>query len=210
MKKNKRTIGKIIVVLGIVLIGYACVLFVQNQMQEKQAREYSAEVIEELKEELELIVDSDKESLTSEDPSEGIQDQNIDESSAQGENTILIDDNKYIGILEIPSLNLELPIQSEWSYEKLRNSPCAYAYSPLVIAAHNYEAHFGNLIKLEIGDQACFIDIYNTYNYYEVVDIEELDESDTDKMIDENYDLTLFTCNYNNNTKRVVVRLNKI
>ena len=35
-----------------------------------------------------------------------------------------IDGNDYIGTLSIPSLELSLPVMSEWSYPKLRSAPC--------------------------------------------------------------------------------------
>ncbi len=51
-----------------------------------------------------------------------------------------------IGTLEIPSLDLTLPVMSEWSYPLLKLAPCRYAGSAyqgnLVIAAHNYKTHF--------------------------------------------------------------------
>ena len=51
-----------------------------------------------------------------------------------------------IGILEIPALDLELPVISSWSYSSLRLAPCRYSGSAykgdLVIAAHNYQSHF--------------------------------------------------------------------
>ena len=52
-----------------------------------------------------------------------------------------------IGILEIPALDLNLVISS-WSYSSLRLAPCRYSGSAykgdLVIAAHNYQSHFGD------------------------------------------------------------------
>lgn len=53
-----------------------------------------------------------------------------------------IDGQTYIGVLDIPALELSLPIISEWSYAGLQIAPCRYAGSVylenLVIAGHNY------------------------------------------------------------------------
>lgn len=37
-----------------------------------------------------------------------------------------VDGQKYIGVLRIPALSLELPVISEWSYSGLKESPCRY------------------------------------------------------------------------------------
>ena len=67
--------------------------------------------------------------------------------------TTEVDGNAYIGYLEIPSLEISLPVLSDWSYPKLKLAPCRYAGSVylnnLIIAAHNYPAHFGTLDSLE-------------------------------------------------------------
>ena len=60
-----------------------------------------------------------------------------------------LDNASCIGTLKIPALHLELPVLSEWSYPLLRKAPCRYAGSAykgnLVIAAHNYSSHFGQI-----------------------------------------------------------------
>lgn len=193
--KAKLMIGRIIIFLGIILVGIASVLFVQNYLAEKNAKEVSSEVVAQI---LEQIEDSDEQT-----------DDTID-SSAQGDDTISIDGSLYIGVLEITSLNLVLPIQDEWSYTKLRDTPCVYKSEPFIIAAHNYDAHFGRINQLELGAQVKFIDVSGTTFYYEVMEVEMLKGTDVLEMVSTEYDLTLFTCNYNNNTQRVVVRLNLI
>ena len=66
-----------------------------------------------------------------------------------------IDDHDYIGILDIPVLELTLPVMSEWSYTNLKIAPCRYAGTAyknnLVIAAHNYSTHFGRIRDLAAG-----------------------------------------------------------
>ena len=79
-----------------------------------------------------------------------------------------------IGILEIPALDLELPVISSWSYSSLRLAPCRYSGSAykgdLVIAAHNYQSHFGGLRTLPEGSEVFFTDaVGNRFSYYVAV-----------------------------------------
>ena len=39
---------------------------------------------------------------------------------------IEIEGNFYIGVLEIPSLELSLPVMADWDYEKMKIAPCHY------------------------------------------------------------------------------------
>ncbi len=189
--RSRFSIGRLIIFIGIICVGYSSVLFVQNQLDEKNAKEYSATVVEQF--------------MGENDGNSGENDDIL-----QGGSTISIDDELYIGVLEIPSLDLVLPVQSEWSYAKLKNTPCAYTLEPFIIAAHNYDAHFGRIKNLEIGDQVIYTDVNYDVWYYKVEVVEILNGTDVLEMLDTEYDLTLFTCNYNNNTQRVVVRLNII
>ena len=53
----------------------------------------------------------------------------------------------YVGYVEIPALGLKLPVMSDWDYTRLEIAPCRQFGSSrtddLVIAAHNFESHFG-------------------------------------------------------------------
>jgi sortase A len=120
----------------------------------------------------------------------------------------MIKGKKYIGILEMPTLNLMLPVLSEWSYPNLKLAPCRYtgsAYeSNMVIAAHNYLTHFGRLKELNIGDTIIFKDMDGNRFVYEVYETEILQPTDIDKMKDGGYDLTLFTCTIGGKTRYTV------
>ncbi|MBQ8934265.1 MAG: sortase [Lachnospiraceae bacterium] len=112
--------------------------------------------------------------------------------------TVKIDGTDYIGTLEIPSLELDLPVISEWSYPGLRKAPARYGGSAyrddLVIAAHNYERHFGRLAGLKPGDELSFTDMDGNRFHYYVLGTEYLDGTDVSGMEDGNWDLSLFTC----------------
>ncbi|MCC8014340.1 MAG: sortase [Eubacterium sp.] len=110
-----------------------------------------------------------------------------------------IDGLSIIGVLEIPSLDVTLPVCKSWSYESLRKAPCCYSGSvyshDCVIAAHNYKSHFGRLKSLSEGDRVVFTDVLGNVFSYEVKSVGVLNSGDTEKMKSTGYDLTLFTCN---------------
>lgn len=56
------------------------------------------------------------------------------EPAESGEETLPLDGAEWLGWLRIPSLELELPVQAEWSYPALKTSPCT-PEAGLVIAA---------------------------------------------------------------------------
>lgn len=124
--------------------------------------------------------------------------------------TVVLDGENYLGILEIPSLELTLPVRDTWSYPNLRKTPCRYAgglYSnDMVIAGHNYDSHFGRLEELQVGDEIFFMDMEKNRCAYHVLRIETLAAADVGPMTENrDWDLTLFTCTVNGRN-RVTVR----
>lgn len=120
-----------------------------------------------------------------------------------------VDGQKYIGVLKIPVLSLELPIISEWSYPRLRIAPCRYAGSAylnnMVIAAHDYYSHFGRLKSMSQGDEVIFTDMDGNVFRYEVAELETLSSTAVEEMTSGDWDLTLFTCTVGGQS-RVTVR----
>lgn len=109
-----------------------------------------------------------------------------------------IDGRSYIGVLDIPALELSLPIISEWSYDALQIAPCRYSGSAyldnLVIAGHNYRSHFASLPQLQPGDTVTFTDMDGNVFSYEVSSLETLSPYAISDMTSGDWDLTLFTC----------------
>ena len=126
--------------------------------------------------------------------------------------TIQIKEETYIGVIAIPSLNLELPVNSEWSYPKLAHSPCCYSGSflddTLVIAGHSVRAHFRGLRQIQVGASVAFTNAVGNVILYKVAAVETLGSKEVDKLIHNDYDLTLFTCTPGG-VSRVVVRCNR-
>lgn len=117
-----------------------------------------------------------------------------------------IDGYAYIGILEIPSLALKLPIMDRWDQERLKISPTYYSGSyhldNLVLCAHNSQAHFGKVNQIKLGDEIVFTSVDDKVIKYVVTNLRVLKETDVEEMITnqdansakEDWDLTLFTC----------------
>jgi len=119
-----------------------------------------------------------------------------------------IDGHRYIGYLMIPSLEQVLPIMSDWDYQKLEIAPGRYQGSvnngDLVLTAHNYPSHFGNIHKLQAGDLLKFLDVNNVETAYQVVKVEVIEPTAIDEVISGVYELVLFTCTYGGQSRVAV------
>lgn len=124
-----------------------------------------------------------------------------------------IDGDLCIGYLEIPAIEKKLPVISRWEYDQLKIAPTRYKGSAykgdLIIAAHNYEAHFGRLSQLESGNKVIFTDAVGNVFQYKVVQMEILQPTDVEVMHSGEWDLTLFTCD-STITHRVTIRCERI
>lgn len=116
--------------------------------------------------------------------------------------TVELDSTRYLGRLEIPALGLDLPIAAAFSMQQLKKTPALYAGSvyrgDLVIAAHNYNSHFGRLNRLRVGDEVRLTIADGQVYRYTVGWSEKMSPSEYEAMVtDAEWDLTLFTCTYN-------------
>ena len=196
--KKRKQKGRFLIRLGLLLIAAALCFIIYNLYEEHRAREQSGQALDALQE---YIPGSDQNDDNS------MPDYMLNPDMEMPTQTINGID--YIGVLEIPSLNLELPVISQWSYPNLRIAPCRYsgsAYSGgLVIAAHNYDSHFGRLKTLQTDDEVIFTDIDGNTFTYKVAVMEILEPLATEEMKSEEWDLSLFTCTIGGRS-RVTVR----
>ena len=124
---------------------------------------------------------------------------------------VRVEENDCMGILEIPSRDLTLPVMAQWDYEKLKISPCRFSGScekkNLVICAHNYPSHFGSIRNLSPGEDVYLTTADRTVYHYLVSGLETLLPDRVDEMTgleDETWDLTLFTCSLSGQTRCAV------
>lgn len=194
MKANRGTVW---INAGLLLIAAALFLSVYNEWESREARDSARQVIAQLCDAL---------------PTEA------------GEPTTLpdvrrempvktINGRDYIGVLSIPSLELELPVISQWDYPALKVAPCRYSGSlyqdNLIICAHNYASHFGKLKELQPGDIVLFTDMDEHVVTFQMVERETLNPMDAEGMEAGDWDLTLFTCTIDGQT-RVTIRFERV
>ena len=100
-------------------------------------------------------------------------------------------------MLDISSLELQLPVISQWSDSLLKIAPCRYTGSPymdnLILAGSNYKSHFGKIKNLRVGDRVTFTDLDANVFLYEVAELYILNSPSFEQMINEECDLYLFT-----------------
>lgn len=122
--------------------------------------------------------------------------------------TLPLNGYRYIGVLQIPALELSLPVMEDWDYDRLNISPCRFTGNlydgDLVLCAHNYPQHFGNLKELDVGAAVRFTDAEGNVFRYEVKTIDSVGGDDLDGMLGGEWDLTLFTCTTSGQTRYVV------
>ena len=189
-----RRFGIVCILLGVCCLLSAAGLVVYNKWDDKNAQKASQDMLQEIQQQIA-------------EESDGENEEQHPQQMPVGE----IKGYEYIGILTIPALEVELPVLTDWSYAKLKVAPCLYygnCYEPdFVIAAHNYQSHFGRLSKLQAGDIVTFTDVSGNIYGYEVILIETLAENATKEMITSGFDLSLYTCTPGGGS-RVTVRCN--
>lgn len=202
----KRKFGISLMLLGALLVFGALGLFLYNQNQQAQAAEASFAVMPELVDAINARV---LENAGETQPlSVAVAEEPVKEMPE-----VKINGYYYIGFVGIPTLDLELPVMTDWSYKKLNISPCRFMgnlYSDdLVIMAHNYANHFGRLSMLTAGDIVTFTDMDGETVRFQVVALDVLDAYAVEEMSAGEYDLTLFTCTYGG-ASRVTLRCDRI
>lgn len=110
-----------------------------------------------------------------------------------------------IGVINIPSINVNYPILSTYTDELLKIAPCRF-HGPnpnevgnLCIAGHNYKnsKFFSKVPNLQLGDKIEITDLSGrmlTYTVYDkfIVNPDELEC--TSQLTNENKEITLITC----------------
>ena len=197
-----KTKYKVMLGAGLLLIAAALALAAYNVIDAQRAARSAAQALEALSQTT-AVSATDPEQASADDAPAYLADPEMPMP------TVSFDGNDYIGRVDIPSLGLSLPVISEWSYPRLKIAPCRYTGSAylenLIIAAHNYSSHFGNLNRLNTGDTVTFTDVDGNQFTYAVSLIEDLPGTAIEEMQAGEWDLTLFTCTLGGRS-RVTVR----
>ena len=192
--------------VGLLLIAAALFLSAYNEVASREARDSAQQVIVQLCETLPTETAAGAEETEAPSVPEYL----LDADREMPVQTINGQD--YIGVLSIPSLELELPVISQWDYPSLKVAPCRYSGSlyqdNLIICAHNYASHFGKLKNLQLGDTVLFTDMDENVVTFQMVERETLAPTDVEGMKSGDWDLTLFTCTVGGQT-RVTIRFER-
>lgn len=197
----KRKLGLLLIVLGCVFMAGALGLYLRNQQEDLAAEAASREAIVK-------VVEVIREHQTAPtEPSVPLPEQERTMTVSD------IDGYGYIGFISLPTLELELPVMAQWSYDQLKIAPCRFSGSvftdDLVLMAHNYKKHFGPIRRLKTDDPVIFTDMDGSTWEYRVVVQEVLGAGAVEDVTAGEYDLTLFTCTYGGEN-RITVRCDRV
>ena len=186
----RRKLGNLCIFLGAVLLAAALLLLGYNCWDAARAGDAAEEILPALLDEMPDEPAVPDQPLGT--PVEYLDEDTLTMTEAE------IDGERYIGWLDIPAIELELPVMSEWSYSRLKTAPCRYSGTvrgeDLVLLGHNYTRHFGKLDRLRVGDEVLVTDMDGVVYRYEVAARDVLDADAVAEMTAGEYDLTLFTC----------------
>lgn len=200
-------IGVICVFLGVVCILSSVGFVVYNRWEDQNAEGIAKDLLEDVQ----SIMDEKQPEQPL--PADTVNLPDDPEKMPTEMATVKVDGYDCIGVLSVPVLDLELPVLTDWSYAKLKKAPChyygTYYEKDFVIAAHNYQSHFGKLSELQPKDLILFTDVSGTVYCYEVVLLETLPGNATEEMITSGFALSLYTCTPGG-ASRVTVRCNII
>ena len=193
MKKSKKT-AVILIGIGLVFILSAVLLWGFNEITSYRVAQETAKILSNLENHM-------------------LEDISVPTEAADGTMpTRTANGMNIVGVVSIPTLEIEVPVAAEWSYENLRKCACWYSGTAkdgrLIIMAHNYGRHFGDLKNIKADDEVQFLDVNGTMYRYNVTEIEKLSKHELDKLTASKSDLTLFTCTYSGQN-RIVVRCTK-
>lgn len=182
--------------LGSVLVLAAVCLYVYDRLEDARAGAQAASAVSQLRQSQSLAAPEE------EPPAESAESlpeaESEPESEAASETPAASVVREYLGVLTIPALGLELPVQTEWSAANLKVSPCRQCGSveggDLVIAAHNYKSHFGRLDSLSEGDEVRFTSQDGAEAVYTVERLAQLSPQEPEAVREGGFPLVLYTC----------------
>lgn len=141
-------------------------------------------------------------------------------------NTSIIENNansekeNILGTINIPKLNIQYPVFSNFDNELLKISLCRF-FGPnfgengnICIAGHNYDNNkfFSNIASLNVNDEILLTNNLNKVFYYYVNKIYEVKHDDLSPIYsydDNKKQLTLVTCNNKNNNRIIIISFMK-
>ena len=190
MDRRARRQGNTLIVIGMVLLVAALGLVAYNFMGDREAGNTAQSVLGELKTLIDVGADAYESNL--EEVPDYIRNPEMELPRAK------IGVHECVGIIQMPTINIELPVIADYIFEEMLAGPCRFFGSPythdMVLCAHNYDTHFRRIGTLEEGDPVIFVDVDGNVFNYTVGLIEVLKPTEVLEMCDSEWDLSLFTC----------------
>lgn len=195
MNRPRRTVGVLLMAVGVLLVGTAIFLIVRNSYLDRAAGVASADALEKIDAYISENADATAPTDLSDDPDAGYE-------------ILTVGTAPFFGTIDIPAADIRLPLIDVFSYDYLDIAPCRYrgsiAGDDLVIIAHNYASHFGRLSSLGVTDRVQITLLSGTPYAYTVVDTEEINGYDVERLDEGEWDLTLFTCDPSGQYRHVI------
>lgn len=208
-RKNKYILRIIIIVVFVIVI-----VFASQVIFEKQSNKTDKNIQTSLVKNTNIKNETQEKSI--------MEQENIKQDTKQVETNILTQYKGYpvIAKLEIPKINLETYVISEYSEQALKISVTKfYGGNPneegnFCIAGHNYitKNMFHDLKKLSIGDTFTLIDANNNEGIYQIYLVETVEPNETQclsQKTEGKTEVTLITCT-TDSSKRIIVKAVKI
>ena len=192
MKRRAKKQGNILIAMGVTLILAALILVGYNYMGDRTAGAEATSVLGGIRALIDAGHDNYEENL--EEIPDYIRNPEMELPRAK------IGDHECVGIIQIPTIEIELPVIADYEDNEIMVGPCRFFGSPytnnMVICAHNYDSHFRKIGNLKEGDSVVFMDLDGNVFNYKVAKTEALKATDVAEMCDSEWDLSLFTCTF--------------
>lgn len=189
------TRSRFLIVFGALLICLSIGLYAKNTYTDKKSGKKAQEIVQEITSQINAR--QSDETATRQD----------DKAKAE---TVPAFGTEYCGILEIPEIDVVLPVSQEYSYDQMSQSLCRYSGTltgqNMIICGHNYKSFLERLEEIFDGDSVFFTDVNGIRTEYIVVDTQMIGGDRNDLLIENNndWDLTVFTCNYSGYSRYVI------
>lgn len=177
--RKSRHIGTILIVLGIIVVLVGVGIYIYKRLENFFEIQESTRVVG-------LLTDAIS-------------------STPDADDSMTIDGKEYIGIIELPSLNMTLPVLASCEGDNLEKGICLYASNGnYVIGGHNRESQFGRIYNLKINDKLIFYDTHSNKKEYALAKTEYLLPENVEQFTTNEYGITLFTCTWDNRQRYVL------
>ena len=181
-KRNRKLLTAALTFLGSALIILALLTLLISTYKAKSAAENAEELVCKLKE---LMPEA----------TAGI----IEDRGSLGMAAAEVDGQNFVGILEVPLYESELPLYYEWDKTKVHDYPCCFTGSiydsSLVIGGCDNEGQLDFLDDITITDKVCVTDMTGAVYTYSVTFAEKAKEIKTEELTNKDADLIIFAKN---------------